>query len=159
MFIRTIIISVFAFSLLVSPVWSEMDQHARWTSGLGLNQEQQSKLLKIHNEMRNIREKHRDSIVSVRLKIRNELAQPKPSKQILDGYAVELGKLHTDQIQNNTEQMLKIKEILTPEQFSKVIDKGWMGQGKGMHGRFNGKRGTGTRAECVDNPVDQGNIK
>jgi len=159
MFIRTVIISVFAFSLLVSPAWSEMDQHTRWTSGLGLNQEQQSKLLKIHNEMRDIRAKNRDSIASIRLKIRNELAQPNPSKQILDGYAVESGKLHTEQIQNNSEQMLKIKAILTPEQFSKVIDKGWKGQGKGMHGRFNGKHGPGNSADCGDNPVSQGHMK
>jgi Spy/CpxP family protein refolding chaperone len=157
MFIRTIITSVFAFSLFVSPAWSEMGQHARWTSDLGLTQDQQSKLLKIHNETRDIRVKHRESIASVRLKIRNELAQPKPSKQILDEYAVELGKMHTEQIQSNTEQMLKIKEILTPEQFSKVIDKGWAGQRNGAHGKFKGKRGPGT--DCIDNPVNQGNMK
>jgi Spy/CpxP family protein refolding chaperone len=157
MFIRTFITSVFAFSLLVAPAWSEMGERAGWASDLGLTQEQQSKLLQIHNEMRDIRVKHRESIASVRLKIRNELSQPNPSKQILDGHAVELGKLHTEQIQNNTEQMLKIKVILTPEQFSKVIDKGWAGHRKGAHGKFKGNRGSG--AGCVDNPVNQGSIK
>lgn len=157
MFIRTFIASVFAFSLFVAPAWSEMGERAGWASDLGLTQEQQSKLLKIHNEMRDIRVKHRESIASVRLKIRNELAQPNPSKQVLDGLAVELGKLHTGQIQNNTEQMLKIKAILTPEQFSKVIDKEWAGHRKGAHGQFKGKRGS--RAGCVDNPANPECVK
>jgi len=157
MFTRTLIVSVFAFSLLAVPARSEMGQHGRWASDLGLTQEQQSKLLKIHNEMRDVRIKHKDSIVSVRLKIRNELAQPNPSKQVLDEYAATLGKLHTEQIQNNTEQMLKIKAILTPEQFSKLIDKGWTGQRKGAHGKFKGKRGSGT--DCVDNPGVLGGIE
>jgi Spy/CpxP family protein refolding chaperone len=157
MFIRIAIIGIFAVSLLVSPGWSEMGQHAGWASNLGLTLEQKSKLLQIHNEMRDIRVKHRENIASVRLKIRNELTQPKPSKQLLDEYAVALGKLHTEQIQNNTEQMLKIKEILTPEQFNKVIDKGFAGQRNGGHGKFNGKRGSGT--ECDNNKVNQESIK
>lgn len=157
--ISTIIISVFTVSLLVSPVWSQMGQHARWMSDLGLTQEQQSKLLKIHNEKRESSVKHRDSIASVRLKIKNELVQPNPSKQNLDAYAVALGKLHSEQIQNNTEQMLKIKEILTPEQFSKMVDKGWKGQGKGMHGRYKGKRGPGADAGCTDKNAHYGDVK
>lgn len=157
--IRTIIISVFAVSLLVSPAWCEMGKKAQWMSDLGLTQEQQSKLVKIHNDKKEIRGKYRDSIASVHKKIKNELGQPNPSKQALDEYAVALGKLHSEQIQNNNDQMLKIKEILTPEQFSKMMDKGWKGQGKVMHGKHKGKRGPGAGHDCADKNAHYGAVK
>jgi Spy/CpxP family protein refolding chaperone len=159
MFIRTFIVSIFAISLLVSPVWSAMGEHAKWASDLGLTQEQKSNLLKIHKEMREIRLKQRENVASLRLKIKNELNQPNPSKPILDGYAVDLGKLHTMQIQNNTEQMLKIKAILTPEQFSKLIDKKWDGRGMSGHRQIKGMHGNGAGAGHFDNSEDPENVK
>jgi hypothetical protein len=76
---------------------------------------------------------------AVREKAKAELLKASPSKQVLDDYASQLGDLHKQLVQNLHLQALKAKTILTPEQFSKMVNFQWMGPEQGMTGMHRGK--------------------
>ena len=101
--------------------------HRLWAQ-LNLTDEQKTKLKELHEEMLQIRKDHYQKVNDFRIKMKDELLKEKPSRQVLSNYAQQLGALHQDLTQKRTEHLLDIKGVLTPEQFTKVVDKDWKGR-------------------------------
>ena len=108
---------------------------------LQLTEKQQYQLKSLHDEMTGVRENHHEAVKAVRDKIKNELLKKTPSRKTLNGYATELGKLHTGMTKDRTDHLLKVKEILTTEQFSKLVENEGQMRHKGFRGP--GKQGGG----------------
>lgn len=103
---------------------------------LQLNEKQQNELKSLHDEMMGVRKKHHEAIKAVRDNMKKELLKKEPSQKSLNGYAAELGKLHTTMTKDRTDHLLKVKKILTAEQFSKLVEKeGKRGRGGPDHMR------------------------
>jgi len=111
----------------------------RWAQ-LGLTPEQETKLKELHQKSAPARREQFKKIEEVRAKINAELLKEKPSKKVLDGYAAQMGNLHKQMNESAIDHLLKVKAILTPEQFKKFTEKGPMGgPGARMHGRNRGE--------------------
>jgi Spy/CpxP family protein refolding chaperone len=108
---------------------------------LGLTPEQETKLKELHKQTAPARREQFKKIEELRGKIKTELLKDKPSKKVLDDYATQMGNLHKQMNLSSIDHLLKVKAILTPEQFKKFTEKGPMG-GPGAHMR--GHRGEGT---------------
>lgn len=113
---------------------------------LKLTEDQNGKLKALHEEMMTVRNKHYAAVKAVRLKIKDELLKDAPSRTVLYDFAGELGELHKQMSKERGDHLLKVKTILTAEQFSKIIDKdlnkkecGSMHDGKGCNGCKRGK--------------------
>ena len=105
---------------------------------LNLTQDQKTKLKALRKQMKEPRQQIIDQMKGVRNKIKEELLKDKPSKTVLDGYASQLGELSKQIAQKLADHLLQVKAILTPEQFTKLVNHDWMGQlmkrrGQGKH--------------------------
>jgi Spy/CpxP family protein refolding chaperone len=121
--------------------------HRMWED-LNLKEDQKTELKKLHEEMQTVRKKHFEAVKTVRDKIKKELLKNNPSQNVLYGYAGELGELHKQMSKDRGDHLLKVKKILTKEQFTRLLDeKGPMGKGKHGHRRGfkGGRRGGGPR--------------
>ena len=98
---------------------------------LGLTSEQETKLKELHRQTAPNRREQMKKIEELRGKIKTELLKDKPSQKVLDDYAAQMGDLHKLMNLSSIDHLLKVKEILTPEQFKKFTEKGPMG---GPHG-------------------------
>jgi Spy/CpxP family protein refolding chaperone len=131
-------------------------QHKMWAE-LNLTPEQKDKLKALHKEMKSNKDTHFVKVKAVREKIKDELQKASPSQSMLSGYAIELGNLHKDMNLFRIDHLLKVKQMLTTEQFQKLTDKEWKGEnckggmggpgnckrdgsGKGGHGKGHGKQ-------------------
>jgi Spy/CpxP family protein refolding chaperone len=110
---------------------------------LGLNTDQKAQLKALHEEMKNSRKDHMEKMKALREKSRDELLKAAPKQATLYEYAKEMGTLHTAMAQKEADHLLKVKAILTPDQFKKLLSKDFrhepeegMGgpQGHGPHG-------------------------
>ncbi len=114
--------------------------HCRmWIEELNLTKDQKEKLKALRQEMQPLREKHMESIKAVKDKIKAELEKPNLSEGILYGYAGEMGELHKQMAKDRIDHLLKVKKILSPEQFSKLIemeDRPMWGKPFGPHGKI-----------------------
>ncbi len=95
----------------------------RMFDDLKLTEEQQTKLKTLHDEMITVRKKHMEAVKSVRDKMRVELLKKSPARKTLDGFAGELGNLHKKMTKDRTAHLLKVKKVLTPEQFTRLVEK------------------------------------
>jgi len=103
---------------------------------LGLTAEQKEKLNGLHSEMGAARKKNFEAVRTIREKTKEELLKEEPSKSTLDSYAGELGNLHKEISIARHDHLLKVKQILTAEQFSKIVNKEWRGGQKPFnHGK------------------------
>jgi len=99
---------------------------------LGLTADQKTRLKGLREEMRDARKNNFDKIKAMREKSREELLKASPDKSALYGYAREMGELHREMAEKETDHMLKVKGILTPDQFKKLLSKNmWQGKGRG----------------------------
>jgi len=115
------------------------------TEKLNLTADQQGKLLALHKEKNAEAKPLFDQMKAIRDKVKAELLKSEPSKQALDNFASQLGDLHRQLVRNMNEHLLKVKAILTPDQFSKLVNFDWMGSGPGMHpGMHHGMGGHGS---------------
>ena len=112
---------------------------------LKLTPDQQAKLQAQHKEMREQGKVIFEQMKKIRENVKAELLKDKPSPAALDDYATQLAGLQKQLIQKRHEHLLKAKAILTPEQFSKLVNHEWKkqgieggrpfpGKGKGKHG-------------------------
>jgi Spy/CpxP family protein refolding chaperone len=106
---------------------------------LNLTTDQKDKLKALHKEGMETAKPLFDQMKAIREKVKAELLKSEPSKPVLDQYAAQLGDLNRQLIQNMHTQALKAKTILTPEQFSKMVNFEWVGPGPGMPGMHKGK--------------------
>ena len=124
---------------------------AKMISDLKLTQDQQAELKTQHMQMREKGKVIFDQMKKVREKVRVELLKDKPSKPALDDYAAQLAGLHKQLIQNRHEHLLHAKAILTPEQFSKLVNHEWKKSGPDDDGRpFHGKGRRGPPPDDMD---------
>jgi Spy/CpxP family protein refolding chaperone len=144
---RTLITTGFALFFLGSSVFA---QHCPGKEGgpgcfwkdMNLTTEQQEKLKALHEEMQVTRDKHKDEVMSVRKKISEELLKDAPSTTTLDGYAKELGDLHAKMTRERYDHLLKVKKILTPEQFKTMLSCHGVDENFGHQGKMGpGKEG------------------
>lgn len=122
-------------------------QHRMWNN-LDLTDDQKTKLKTLHDEMQQVRKKHFEAVKKVRDKIKDELLKDSPSQKKLHGYAGELGELHKQITKERSDHLLKVKKLLKPDQFQKLLEhEQRMGKGKfGHKGNCNGcphKKGCG----------------
>ena len=119
--------------LLPTAGWSQERQkqkdhpmREKWAQ-LGLTEQQETKLKELHKKAAPARRERMKKIGEVREQIKQELLKEKPSKKTLDDYANRMGALHKEMNAASIDHLLKVKAILTPEQFAKFTDKGFMG--------------------------------
>ncbi|MBN1127377.1 MAG: Spy/CpxP family protein refolding chaperone [Chitinispirillaceae bacterium] len=133
---RMVMLGVLAGSLVLSPLAvsalpddSRMGKgHEKMMADLKLTGDQKTKLKELHQQHLQEMKPFRDKMKGVRDKVKAELVKPAPSKPALDGYAVELGDLHKQMAIKRNEHLLQVKALLTPEQFSKLVDRDWKGK-------------------------------
>jgi periplasmic protein CpxP/Spy len=91
------------------------------TKNLGLTTDQQAKLKNLRADVGKLNKVTRDKIKTLREKEKDELLVPNPSQQALYGYAKEINDLQGAMAEKRLEHLLKVKEILTPDQFKKLM--------------------------------------
>lgn len=119
--------------------------HRMWKD-LNLKDDQKNKLKALHDEMQKVRKKHFETVKKVRAKIKDELLKDSPSQKALYGYAGELGELHKQMTKERSDHLLKVKTVLSKEQFKKLLE----------HERRMGKGKFGHRGECKGCPHEKG---
>lgn len=139
-------------------IWDELD----------LTAAQKEKLKSLRVDDCAVRSKNIEAIRTVREKIRNELLKSDPSESVLYGYSAELGELHKQISKSQNDHFLKVKQILTPEQFSKLLEDDRMGHhrrpeknkvGKGRTGCVSpGAKCRGLKSRCPVDSVDPAGI-
>lgn len=97
--------------------------HHGMFADLDLTTDQKEQLKKLHEEMMVVRQKHFEQIKQVREKIKTELLKPDASQNVLYGYAGEMGELHKQMGKDHGDHLLKVKKVLSPEQFAKLVEK------------------------------------
>jgi Spy/CpxP family protein refolding chaperone len=124
----------FPFSIAAKPDSAMMEKHhEKMMADLKLSADQKAKLKDQRSKHMESMKPFREKMKGIRERIKAELLKPQPSKQALDGFAVELGDLHKQMAQMRNDHLLQLKSILTPEQFSKLVNRDWR-DGPGMRG-------------------------
>jgi Spy/CpxP family protein refolding chaperone len=144
---RIVILGLLAGSLALSPLAAAAQPDSthmakcrdKMMTDLKLNADQKAKIKELHKQHRESMKPFFEKMKGIREQIRTELLKPQPSKQALDGFAAKLGDLHKQMAQKRNDHLLQFKAILTPDQFSKLVNNDCMG-GKGMRGHH-GKKG------------------
>jgi Spy/CpxP family protein refolding chaperone len=114
-------------------MWQKM------TEKLGLTADQQAKLKDLRVDMRKQNEDTWAKIKTIRDKVKNELLASNPSQPALYGYEKEINDLQGAMAEKRIEHLLKVKELLTPDQFKTLLSmKPFQGKGHewkhGSHG-------------------------
>ena len=126
------IFSVVLFSLLLSATAAlcspdstraapKDSSHQKWWAQLNLNDDQKAKLKTLRQDMRESRKANFEKMKALLDKSKEELLKPSPNKTVLYGYAKELGDLHKAMAEHMADHMLKVKTILTKDQFAKLL--------------------------------------
>jgi Spy/CpxP family protein refolding chaperone len=105
--------------------------HQKWWSELDLTADQKTKLKGLRVDMKEFRKANFEKMKALLDKSKDELLKAAPSKTVLYGYAKEMGELHRTEAEHMVDHMLKMKSVLTKEQFEKLIK---MGLRRGPHG-------------------------
>jgi Spy/CpxP family protein refolding chaperone len=92
----------------------------------------------LHEALKGSHKQIFEQMKSLREKSKAELLKQNPSKKVLDEYASQFGELNKQFAQKRADHMLKIKAILTPEQFTKLLSR--EDNGPGGLGGPRGKR-------------------
>ncbi|MBN1602572.1 MAG: Spy/CpxP family protein refolding chaperone [Chitinispirillaceae bacterium] len=103
-----------------------------------LTTQQQENLKTLHDQMQETRKKHKNEVKTVRKKISDELLKDTPSTADLDTYSRELGDIHVRMTQERYNHLLKVKQVLTTEQFKMMISR----EDCKKHYRHKGKMGS-----------------
>jgi Spy/CpxP family protein refolding chaperone len=116
---------------------------------LGLSADQKAKLKDLREEMKGVRKEHMEKMKALLDKSKEELLKASPNKGVLYGYAKQSGDLRRIMAQKEADHLLKVKAILTPEQFKQLLSKDFRhGAGRGPTGpRDKGPHGNGPRQE------------
>jgi Spy/CpxP family protein refolding chaperone len=107
-------------------------------AALGLTQAQQDQLKQQRKDMREKMKAGFEASNALREKMKDEFLKAKPDQAVLDGYAEQMVQQHKQMIKNRIANTMKMKQILTQEQFRKVLAM----QGKRVRGfRHDGRHG------------------
>jgi Spy/CpxP family protein refolding chaperone len=130
---------------------AETGKGERMAKELGLSAQQKSQLKELRGEMRDFRKGQMDKMKALLDKSKEELLKSSPSREVLYGYAREMGELRRAMAEKEADHLLKAKAVLTPDQFAKLLSMDFR-QGKG-HGPGNSphdKGGHGGRHPDMD---------
>ena len=108
-----------------------------WLKDLNLSADQKAKLKSVREAMKPVREASMEQMKALREKAKTELLKASPAKPVLDDLARQMGQLHQQMAMKEQENLLKIKAILSKEQFEKILSRDFM---KGMMERKMEKR-------------------
>ncbi len=101
----------------------------RMLEALDLTDQQKEQMKALHEEMSSVRKQHWQETKALRDKLREELEKENPDQNQIDAYIQQVGKQAETMARNRTDHLLKIKEVLTAEQFETLLDKERMMQG------------------------------
>jgi Spy/CpxP family protein refolding chaperone len=142
-----IIVSVFFLSLIMSAsnafcvtdstARAADSTHQKWWAQLNLSEDQKAKLKTLRVDMKDFRKANFEKMKSILDKSKEELLKAAPSKVVLYGYAKEMGDLHKAMSEHMADHMLKMKTILSKEQFQKLLKNNFL---HGMGHPGNGPR-------------------
>ncbi len=111
----------------------------KWWSELKLTADQKLKLKAIREDMQQFRKANFEKMKDLREKSKQELLKALPSKDVLYGFAKQLADQHRTMAEHMADHMLKLKGILTKEQFEKILSKDFfMGMQKDHGGNDGG---------------------
>lgn len=118
---------------------------------LNLNEEQLNSLKTLRQEQHPLRKKTREEMAALHAKIKEELLQDNPDRSLIAEYNAQIAELHRQKGEEMIEHLLKVKEILTPEQFAIIANHHGM---KGFHNKRGrgGKGGKGHPGKNCDQP-------
>jgi Spy/CpxP family protein refolding chaperone len=124
---RLIAAAVFAASLVLSasaekPAQCPMMHSEGGHEDLGLNADQKAKHDALHKEMQPIVMEHMKAMKDIRDKMKAEFLKPNPDQFALKGLSEQMQKAMADFSAKRIDHLLKLKAILTPQQFAKVIE-------------------------------------
>jgi len=120
---------VFSMTMVSQPAFGAQDsasfsrdstRHKMWAQ-LGLSEDQKAKLKDMRTSMREFRKQNFEKMKVILDKSKEELLKQNPSQSVLYGYANEMGNLHREMSKQMADHMLKIKSILSKEQFTKLL--------------------------------------
>lgn len=141
-----------AFGVPESATAARDSSHQKWWAQLNLTVDQQAKVKTLRAEMKDFRKANFEKMKSLLDLSKAELLKAAPNKSVLYGYAKEMGDLHKTMSEHMADHMLKMKSILTKEQFEKLLSRDmFMGPHGMRHGSPEGHRnGTGTPPDRDD---------
>jgi Spy/CpxP family protein refolding chaperone len=120
-----------------------------WFKGLNLSADQTEKLKALRDEMKPLRQATQDQMRALREKSKDELLKANPSKSVLDDLARQMGEVHHQTALKEHEHLLKIKAILSKEQFEKLLSHDPLRDGgprkPGGPGAYEGRGGGGPK--------------
>lgn len=91
--------------------------------GLNLTEEQKTKLQELRIEHKPAMVKIKETMKLIKQKSKVELLKDKPDKTLLKKYSQEIADQHRIMAESMTDHLLKVKKILTKEQFEKMLSK------------------------------------
>jgi len=135
------------------PQHEEQRQH-RLEEELNLTPEQKQKLHALRDERKAAREEHIAKMKEVRQKMKEELAKEKPDGKTLMKYATQTADLVEQMTKQRIDHLLKVKQVLSKEQFEKLLSKEMMEPGKhpdgGKYPKRHGKKGPPTEGSSQE---------
>ena len=117
------------------------NDHQKVWAELNLTSDQKAKLKDLHAGMQQTRKEYFDKVKALRQKSKDELLKDKPSSSLLYGYAKELSDLDRVFAEKRVDHLLKVKQILNTDQFSKLVNKEWSGERRMHDDNGDGDRG------------------
>jgi Spy/CpxP family protein refolding chaperone len=101
----------------------DMHRGEKMAKELGLSTQQKSQLKELRETMREAHKDQMQKMKALRDKSKEELLKPVPSKDALYAIAKESGELRRVMAEKEADHLLKVKVVLTPEQFNKLLSK------------------------------------
>lgn len=116
-----------------------MNHHQKMMADPTLSADQKTKIQALHKDMEEKGKPLFDQMKSISDKVKVELLKDQPSKPVLDEYATQIADIQKQLLQKRYDHVLRVKAILTKEQFITHLNHEWMGpqcaeKYKGMHG-------------------------
>lgn len=125
------------------------EQGARIAQELNLSEQQQADLKELRKSRKESHKPHREEMRTIHEEMNRLLRASKVDKKAIEANIKKTAKLTEDKLRQHVEYQLKVKEIMTPEQFIKYLDmkKERMEKRKEMHRGKKGK-GQGKQSRC-----------
>jgi Spy/CpxP family protein refolding chaperone len=121
------------------------EMRKKFEQELNLTEEQKQKLAALREEGAEARKQHKEKMHQVRQSMKDELAKEKPDGTKLMEYATQTSDLVEQMTKNRIDHLLKMKVILTKDQFEKMLNQEWHGpkeckkEEHQKHGKRHGK--------------------
>jgi hypothetical protein len=112
----SLVLSVSAEKTARCPMQSESEHE-----DLGLTADQKAKHDALHKEMQPIVKEYQKTVKDIRDKMKTEFLKPNPDQYVLQGLSDQLEKANAAFAAKRIDHLLKLKAILAPQQFTKII--------------------------------------